>query len=86
MICILKMRNARPGEPIIEIGDPAPEIAPEIDGWIIASDTHDARHQAEMAGDHALAQALYRVEFPAPGRHELSLGWVGEARYVMLVS
>lgn len=26
------------------------------------------------------------MEFPRPGRHELSAGWVGESRYVMLVS
>ena len=84
MIVILHMRG-RPGEPLFDDGT-LESIAPEIAGWIVATDVHDARRKAESAGLHQLATALYSgPEFPARGRHELSLGWVGESRYIMLV-
>jgi hypothetical protein len=84
MIVILHMRG-RAGEPLFDDGT-LERIAPEIAGWIVATDVHDARRQAEQLGLHNLATALYSgPEFPRPGRHELSLGWVGESRYVMLV-
>lgn len=82
MIVILKMRG-QPSEPLIDMGDGLPKIAPEIEGWLIASDVHEARR---MTDDPRLQQWLYSMEFPRPGRHELSAGWVGESRYVMLVS
>lgn len=88
MLVILKMRG-NPGEPMVDMGD-MPAIAPEIAGWINATDVHDARRQAESIGDQRLAQWLFGIEygmtFPQPGRHELSSGLVGESRYVMLVS
>lgn len=83
MLVILKMRNARSGDALIDVGDPMPAIAPEIDEWLIASDVHDARRQTD---DPRLQQWLYSVEYPTPGRYELSAGWVGESRYVVLVS
>lgn len=85
MLVILKMRG-QPGEPLVDVAGDLPKIAPEISGWIIASDVHDARRQAEAAGEHQLAATLYSIEFPAPGRHELSPGRIGECRYLMLVS
>jgi len=52
----------------------------EIEGWIIATDMHDARRQAQM-GDRPLADTLYRTEFvPRPGKYPLPGG------YLMLVS
>lgn len=83
MLVILKMRNAQPGEPIVEVDESAPPIAPEIDGWLIAGDVHDARRQAQ---DPRLQQWLYTMDSARPGRYELQAGWVGEARYIMLVS
>ncbi len=77
MICILKF------------ADPTPFAGPElthtpgdeIDGWIIATDLHDARRQAHGAMDHALSSALYRMEFePSPGKYPLGSG------HVLLVS
>ena len=87
MLVILKMRNAHPGEPVlVENGESVPAIAPEIDDWIIAVDVYDARRQAEAIGDRRLAQWLYGMDSPWLGRHELNSGWVGESRYIMLVS
>jgi hypothetical protein len=84
MLVILKMRG-NPGEPLVDMGD-MPKIAPEIAGWIIASDVHDARRQAESIGDNDLAAYLYSsTEFPRPGRHELLVQGFSMARYVMLV-
>lgn len=34
-----------------------------ITGWIIATDPHDARRQADNIGERSLAAALYRLEF-----------------------
>lgn len=84
MIVILKM-SGQPGEPIIDFGQGLEKVAPEISGWITATDTHDARRKAEAVGEHDLAQCLYSIEFPSPGRHELRCGLVGQNRYVMLV-
>lgn len=53
----------------------------EIEGWILASDVHDARRQAHAALENELAGELYRMEFdPPPGRHKLRTG------HLMLVS
>lgn len=82
MLVILKMRNSRPGEPLVYMGESEPQIAPEISRWIIASDVHEARR---MADDPALERWLYSMEWPQSGRHELSTGMVGESRYIMLV-
>lgn len=60
--------------------------APEINNWLFAADVHEARRQAERLGDMRLAQWLYSMEFPSPGRYELPAGFGHEARYVMLVS
>lgn len=86
MLVILKMAG-QPGQPIIDMYGNTPKVAPEISGWILATDIDDARRSAEAAGEHELARALYNYPYPGPaaGRHELSLGWVGEHRYVMLV-
>ena len=85
MLVILKMRG-NPGEPLVDMGD-LPEKAPEISGWIIAADVHDARTQAECAGEHDLAAYLYAsTEVPSRGRHELLVNGMSMARYVMLVS
>jgi hypothetical protein len=51
----------------------------EIKGWIIATDTHDARRKAGGALLNDLAEKLYRIEFPKPGKHDLGDG------YTMLV-
>lgn len=51
----------------------------EIDGWIIATDTHDARRKAMAAGHTELAQQLYRIDFPRSGKTQLQGG------YTMLV-
>jgi hypothetical protein len=48
----------------------------EITGWFLAPDTHDARRHAYAIGEHALAEKLYRTEFPAPGRHDLGDGFI----------
>lgn len=41
-----------------------------ITGWIIATDTHDARRQADNIGERDLATWLYRMEFaPSPGKY-----------------
>ena len=81
MLVILQMRG-NPGEPLVDMGD-LPKQASEISGWIIATDVHDARRQAESAGEYDLASYLYaNTEFPRPGRHELL---VSMTRYVMLV-
>jgi hypothetical protein len=54
----------------------------EIVGWIIATDCHDARRQAEMAGDQSLAAAMYRMEFT--GRSKCELPIPGVFRYTLL--
>jgi len=51
----------------------------KIEGWIIASDVHEARRRAMAAGHHDLASTLYGIEFPRPGKTELPGG------YTMLV-
>lgn len=85
MIVILKMRG-QAGAPLYDDGT-LPKIAPEIAGWIIAPDMAEARRIASAAGEQQLASSLYAQELdPRPGRYEISLGWVGEQRYVMLVS
>jgi hypothetical protein len=48
-------------------------------GWMMGHDTHELRGRAQIAGDTNLAEMLYRVEFPAKGKHELGGG------YTMLV-
>jgi hypothetical protein len=46
-----------------------------ITGWIIASDPHDARRQADAAFESDLAQELYRMEFaPGPGMYLICNG------------
>lgn len=84
MIVILKMRG-KPSEPLVYGINHIPEIAPEILGWLIATDVHDARRKADAAGESHLASALYSMEFPRAGRHEISSGYIGEHRYIMLV-
>lgn len=75
MICILSLSPLQLAPQTIEHkpGD-------EIGGWIIATDVHDARRQAEAAFDNALAHCLYGMEFPKPGKTVLPTG------HVMLVS
>jgi hypothetical protein len=52
-------------------------LAQGISGWIVATDLSDARRQAYTAGQHALAQELYRLEFePRAGKHILPSGHV----------
>jgi hypothetical protein len=49
----------------------------EPTGWIIATDPHDARRQAQMAGDSALAEWMYRLEFtPQPGKYQNGDFWL----------
>lgn len=44
-------------------------------GWIIATDTDDARRQASAAGEHDLARVLYRMSpFNLPTRAEIMPG------------
>ena len=77
MICILKMRTY----PLHQTADSV------IAGWIIATTMADARHQAQAAGEHALATLLYRTEFmPPPGRYTLGVPPDGQHQYVALVS
>ena len=78
MLCIIKY-----GEhqfiTASKITDIEPLGAP-IDGWIIATDMHDARNKAPAAGAVALAAELYPREFmPKPGKYLIAPG------YVMLV-
>jgi hypothetical protein len=66
MICILK-QNA---------------FTLEIVSWIIATECHDARRQAQMAGDQSLAAAMYRMEFTSGFKCELPIP--GPFRYTLL--
>lgn len=52
----------------------------EVVGWIIGPDIHEMRRAADAIGESELAAALYREEFPRPGKHELPTG------HLMLVS
>jgi hypothetical protein len=49
----------------------------EIVGWIIAADIADAKNRAHGAGDHQLAELLYRMEGPIehtlPAIHDLPI-------------
>ncbi len=54
----------------------------EITDWLIATDCHDARRQAQSAGDQALAAALYRMEFTPHSRCDLPIS--GLIRYTIL--
>lgn len=72
MICILKVKRV---DSFL-----APSALLDIAGWIIATDVHDARHQAQMAFEADLAAELYRWEWPTPGKHQLTTG------HIMLVS
>lgn len=68
MICIIKQR--------LDGG--------AIDGWIIATDLADATRQAYGAGEHELADMLYRADgslVPA-GKHRLLAG--DESEYWLL--
>jgi hypothetical protein len=65
MICILK-RNP---------------FTLDIETWILATDCHDARRQAEAAGELQLASVLYRQEWLRPGKHDLALSG---AHYTLL--
>lgn len=50
----------------------------EIAGWIIGQDNHDLRRQLSSSHDHELrqlAQVLYRLENPPPGKHDLGVGY-----------
>ncbi|MCG7904615.1 MAG: hypothetical protein JAY60_19595 [Candidatus Thiodiazotropha weberae] len=61
----------------------------EISGWIIATDVHDARRQAEATGEHELARSLYTgYDFPEPGKYELVelSAALGSPIYTMLVT
>lgn len=61
MIVILKQKKRQP------FTEPEHNLLDMIDGWIIASDMHEARH---LAYDQALQQELYRMEFnPPKGKH-----------------
>lgn len=73
MICILKVK---PGEAVT----PPASAEGMIDGWIIATDVHDARRQAYAAGEHDLAGELERREHFELGKHQLT------GRYIVLVS
>lgn len=43
-----------------------------VTGWIIATDIHDARRQAQSSMQTDLASYLYRIEFePNPGRYQI---------------
>lgn len=77
MLCILKFA------PLEEAQNDYVQHSPgdEIDGWIIATDIHDARRKADAAVVRDLAECLYRMDFmPQPGKHVLPTG------HVMLVS
>jgi hypothetical protein len=53
----------------------------QVDEWIVATDMHDARRQAEDRGWTDLAAACYRMEFlPPPGKYSVSHG-----DYIVLV-
>jgi hypothetical protein len=54
----------------------------EIVDWMIATDCHDARRQAQMAGDQSLAAAMYRMEFASRSKCELPI--LGAFRYTLL--
>ena len=43
----------------------------EITGWMIGTDPHDLRRSC---ADPSLAEKLYRLEFPARGKHDLGDG------------
>lgn len=66
MMCILRLK------PIVGGVSSYESVAGEIEGWIIATDMHDARRQAEAAGQRDLAELCYRMEWmPPPGKHEI---------------
>jgi hypothetical protein len=73
MICIVKFKPMAP-----PTGDYS--AAPFIDGWLIATDVHDARRQAAALGDSNLAAELYRREFLPGGKHQIT------AQHVALVT
>ena len=56
----------------------------EVVAWLIGTDTHDLRRQAEAAmwdtSAPELVQELYRLDLVAPGKHRLASG------HVLLVS
>jgi hypothetical protein len=87
MLCILSPYNngsdqtaRRPSHvyaPVPGHSSEATNLAQGISGWIVATDLSDARRQAYTAGQHALAQELYRLEFePRAGKHILPSGHV----------
>lgn len=41
----------------------------EIQGWVIGSNTHDLRRLLASSGLSSVEAALYRIEFPAHGKH-----------------
>lgn len=72
MIVILKQAKRQP------FGDPSKSLLDMIDGWLIATDIHDARRKCD---DQNLAAELYRMEFSPPqGKHMMQT-----PGYVMLV-
>lgn len=68
MICILELEKFPTGA---ERG---------ITGWLIGTDTHDVRRQAEAHNQLWLANILYAMDFVQPGKHVLASG------HIMLVS
>lgn len=73
MLCIVRFASQPPG------GFAPPHATPQvaaIEGWFIAQDVHDARRKAQGIGAPDLAAALYRMEFPPPGKHDLGNGFV----------
>ena len=66
MITILQQKKRQP------FTDPAHTLSDMVEGWLIASDIHDARRQAHTAGLGQLACELYQIELePSPGKYQL---------------
>lgn len=68
MICILSLRP----KDHVTFGATQDEWQQRIGGWIIATDTHDARRQAQGVGEPFLAGYFYTREWLAPGRYPVT--------------
>lgn len=44
----------------------------QIVGWMLGTDTHDLRRRAMATFDNDLATLLYNMEFPPPGKTEIT--------------
>ncbi len=55
------------------------DLTGQLTGWMMGQDTHELRRRAQSLGEAALAEKLYRIEFPAVGKRDLGNG------YTMLV-